>query len=170
MWRIYIIYVYTCPTCGHFSYPICLTIYSLRLALGWYTIISIVVSSSQARETNLPGVGCIMVYGSTHICRDDPRKKMAATIKVHKWHTQNACVKLAKTSMSHITHYWVLSWATEPLSSLEHVADISDRQVTKMSKSSIFRLTDWLTDWLLSVTVARQWLKLLQRSKCKRTA
>ena len=28
------------------------------------------------------------------ICRDDPEKKMATTLKVHKWHARNVCVRL----------------------------------------------------------------------------
>ena len=44
--------------------------------------------------------------------------------------------------MSHIRHYRVLPWATGPLTSLESIAKVPDRQVAKTGKSSIF--------WLLS--------------------
>ena len=40
-----------------------------------------------------------------------------------------------------MSHYRVLSWATGPLTLLESVAKLSDWQVTKMGKSSIFWLS-----------------------------
>ena len=42
--------------------------------------------------------------------------------------------------MSHIRHYRVLPWATRPLTLLESIAKIPDRQVVKTGKSSIFWL------------------------------
>ena len=68
--------------------------------------------------------------------------------------------------MSHVRHYWVLLWATGPLTSLESIAEAPDRQAAKMGKLSIF--------WLLlpSITIPWQYthvpwqrVKLLQRSK-----
>ena len=45
--------------------------------------------------------------------------------------------------MGHIRHYRVLPWATGPLTLLESVTKVPDRQVAETGKSSIF--------WLLSV-------------------
>ena len=38
---------------------------------------------------------------------------------------------LSKASMSHIRHYRVVPWATGPLTLLESIAKVPDRQVTK---------------------------------------
>ena len=38
--------------------------------------------------------------------------------------------------MSHISYSRVLSWTTEPLTSLESITEVPDRQVTKTGKSS----------------------------------
>ena len=67
-------------------------------------------------------------------CRDDPEKKMAATLKVHKWHARNISVRLVKASISHIRHYRVLPWATAPLPLLESIAKVPDGQVTEKGK------------------------------------
>ena len=47
--------------------------------------------------------------------------------------------------MSHIRHYRVLPWATGPLTLLESIAKVPDRQVAKTGKSSIFWLSFFLS-------------------------
>ena len=59
-------------------------------------------------------------------------------------------------SVSHISHSQVLLWTTEPLMSLESVAEVSDWLVTKMGKLSILSLTDWPVDWPTDYTLAQQ--------------
>ena len=46
--------------------------------------------------------------------------------------------------MSHIRHYRVLQWPTRPLTLLESIAKVSDQQVAKTGKSSIFWLLSFL--------------------------
>ena len=64
-------------------------------------------------------------------------KKM--TLRVHKWHAWNVCVRLVKGLHG---PYRVLPWATGLLTSLKSITKVSDRQVTKTDNSFIF--------WLLS--------------------
>ena len=52
---------------------------------------------------------------------------MAATLKVHKWHTWNVCVRLFNGLHSHIRHYRVLPWTMGPLTSLESITEVSDK-------------------------------------------
>ena len=42
------------------------------------------------------------------ICRDGPKKKTVATLKVRKLYAQNFDVRLVKASMSTVRHYRVL--------------------------------------------------------------
>ena len=52
--------------------------------------------------------------------------------------------------MSHIRHYRVLPWATGPLTSLESIGKVPDRQIAKTGKSSIF----WLSSSVQTVSQA----------------
>jgi len=45
---------------------------------------------------------------------------------------------LSEASMSHIMHYQVVPWTTEPLTVLESIAEVTDQQVAEMRKSSPF--------------------------------
>ena len=58
---------------------------------GCQSLLNCVVS--QLANQLLMADGCIMAYGSTPYVGMAP-KKMAATVKVHKWHAQNVCVRL----------------------------------------------------------------------------
>ena len=60
------------------------------------------------------------------ICRDGPeKKKMAATLEVHKWHTWNVDVRLVKGFHEHFhEHYRVLPWAMRLLNLLESIAEV----------------------------------------------
>ena len=62
-----------------------------------------------------------MVYGSTPYVGMTP-KKMAATLKVHKWHAQNVCVRLVKglhepyqALLSASMSNWTINFAGEHL-------------------------------------------------------
>ena len=87
-----------------------------------------------------------MAYGSTPYVGMTPKKKKAATLKVHKWHARNSALDWSNGSISHIRHYRVLPWATGTLPSLESIAEVPDWQVAKTGKSSIF----WLSSSFLS--------------------
>ena len=63
--------------------------------------------------------------------------KMAATLKVHKWHNQNVCVRLVKGLHK---PYQAFSQTAEALTLLENIAQIPDWQVVKAGKLSIFWL------------------------------
>ena len=82
---------------------------------------------------------------------------MAATLKVHKWHTQNVCIRLVK--VLHITHYRVFLFATGPLTSLKSITKVPDLQVTKTGKSSLFwplLLSDYLQQLRLKPSSANK--------------
>ena len=66
---------------------------------------------------------------------------MAATIKSAQMTRLKCLLGLSKASMSHIRHYRVLPWATGPSTSLESIAKVSDQQVAKIGKLSIFRVS-----------------------------
>ena len=91
------------------------------------------------------GAPNIMAYHSTPYAGMTP-KKMAATLKVYKWRARNVCVRLVNSLYtSLIRHYRVLPWATGPLTLLESIAKVPDRQVAQTGKSSIF----WLSFFIL---------------------
>ena len=68
-------------------------------------------------------------------------KKMAATLKVHKWHAWNVRVRLVKGLHEPYQALPSAYQATETLPSLESIAKVPDQEVAKTGKSSIFWLS-----------------------------
>ena len=106
-------------------------------------------------EESKTEVYCSWFVGLTHylpyaICRDGSEKKMAATLKVHKWHARNVDIRLVKGFHE---HYQALSWAMGPLGVLESITELPDWQVTKTGTLSIFWLLLLLLSSSVSVTV-----------------
>ena len=76
-------------------------------------------------------------------------KKLAATIKVHKWHAQNVCIRSVKDL--DLWKYFQSNGGS--LTLLESIPEIPDRQVPKTRISSIF--------WLLSSFIVSQASKIM---------
>ena len=74
---------------------------------------------------------------------------MEATLKVHKWHTRNVCIRVVKVLYE---WYQSLSIASRPLTLLWSNAEVAKWQVAKTGKSSIF----WLHSFFLSSFRLRQ--------------
>ena len=102
-----------------------------KLSVGMWKLIPTCYHRNKGEQEN------IMAYSSTPYV-GMTLKKMAATLKVHKWHTRNVCVRLVKGLHE---PYRMLPLATGPLLLLESITEVPDRQVTKTSKSSIFWLS-----------------------------
>ena len=77
-----------------------------------------------------------MVYDSMPYVGMTP-EKMAATLKVHKWHARNVCARLVNSLTSHTSHYCDLLWR----GLLTLLEKVPDRQVAKTSNSSYFSLS-----------------------------
>ena len=73
-----------------------------------------------------------MAYSSM---QGSPQNTLAATLEVHKWNAQNVRFRLVN---SHIIYYQVFPWATGPLTLLESITKVPDRQLTEMGKLSTF--------------------------------
>ena len=72
-------------------------------------------------------VASIMEHVST-LCAGWAGNKMAATLKIHRWHVWKSVPDYSFTS--HGSHSWVYSWTSEVLMSLESTTDVPDRQFT----------------------------------------
>ena len=76
----------------------------------------------------------IMAYGSTPYVGMGPKKWLP-----HWKYTNDTFEMSASTaSMSHISNYQVLLWSTGPLTWLENIPKVPNRQVVKTGQSSIF--------------------------------
>ena len=93
----------------------------------------------------------IMAYYHTPYVGKGP-KKMASTLKVHKWHTRDVDVRLVKGFHEHYQALSSASMSNGPLDVLESIAEVPDQQVAKTGKLSIFWLSFFIF-FLLSVTV-----------------
>ena len=80
----------------------------------------------------------IMAYGSTPYV-GMPWKKIVATLKVHKWHTRNICVRLVKGLYKPYQALPSVSMGNGNIT----FAKVPDQQVTKTGKSSIFWLSSF---------------------------
>ena len=79
-------------------------------------------------------------------------KKMVATLKVHKWHTRNVCIRLVNGLHDPYQALLSASMGSGPLTSLESITKVPNRQVAKTGKSSIFWLTFFLSFQASTIT------------------
>ena len=87
------------------------------------------------------------------VVRHIPEKNWRSHWKCANDTHEMSALDQSTASISHIRHYWVLPWATGPLTLLESIAKVPDQQVAKTGKLSIF----WLPSFFFLSSLTREY-------------